>query len=180
LIPIVALSIAPLAEMSLARLTVLKPPSSAAGTPPRAYKNIKHIATAVLLLGLFASLWNIRAQMKSVDYRLEVQMWQQIAETTRGYNLAGLTQDYGSRLAYWGWRSITPWPTYGDLNYHEDLRGAQMDFEKQFEELALKKDLFLVTDFDELNRQPFLEAKLAGYPVFAQGDGYIIYDLIEE
>jgi hypothetical protein len=52
-----------------------------------------------------------------------------------------------------------------------------MDFEKQFEELALKKDLFLVTDFDELDRQPFLKDKLAEYPVFAHGDGYIIYDL---
>jgi hypothetical protein len=163
LIPIVALSIAPLAEMILVRLT-----------------NAKLITTVVLCLGLFASLWNIRAQMKSVDHRPQVGMWQQIAETTRDYNLAGLTQDYGSRLAYWGWRSITPWPTYGDLNYHDDLRGAQTDFEKQFEELALKKDLFLVTDFDELDRQPFLKDKLAGYPIFAQGDGYIIYDLIEE
>jgi hypothetical protein len=162
LIPIVALSIAPLAEMILARLT-----------------NAKFIVTIILSLGLFASLWNTRAQMKSVDHRPQVQLWQQIAETTRGYNLAGLTEDYGSRLAYWGWRTITPWPTFGDLNYHEDLRGAQTDFEKQFEELALKKDLFLVTDFDELERQPFLQAKLAQYTVFAQGDGYIIYDLVE-
>jgi hypothetical protein len=37
--------------------------------------------------------------------------------------------------------------------------------------------LFVVTDFDELERQPLLKGKLSGYPIFAEGDGYIIYDL---
>jgi hypothetical protein len=36
---------------------------------------------------------------------------------------------------------------------------------------------FLVTDFDELNRQPELKQRLARFSVFAQGDGYVIYDL---
>ena len=40
--------------------------------------------------------------------------------------------------------------------------------------------MFLVTDFDELERQPFLQVKLIEYPIFAQGDGYIIYDLREK
>jgi hypothetical protein len=72
--------------------------------------------------------------------------------------------------------NLTAWPTYGDLIYHEDLRGAQLDFEKKFEEIS-KKDIFLVTDFDEWERQPFLKEKLSTYPIFAQGEGYIIFDL---
>jgi hypothetical protein len=162
LIPIAALSIAPLVDIIFRR-----------------FINSKLIVTFILFLGLFASLWNVRSTLKSVDYRPEAQMWREIAETTKGYNLAGLTQDYGSRLAYWGWLPITSWPTFGDLNYHHDLRGAQSDFEEQFEELALKKDLFIVTDFEELNRQPFLKEKLAHFPVFGQGEKYIIYDLGE-
>lgn len=46
--------------------------------------------------------------------------------------------------------------------------------------LVAKKDLFIVTDFTELNLQPFLKEKLKTYPVFAEGDGYIIYNLMED
>jgi hypothetical protein len=104
-------------------------------------------------------------------------MWQEISQQTRGYKLAGLTQDYGTRLVYWGWLAVTSWPTVGDLNYHHDLRGAQIDFEKQFNELALKKELFIVTDFEELNKQPLLKERLLEYKIFMAGDGYVIYDL---
>jgi hypothetical protein len=134
-------------------------------------------AVSLLLFGLFTSLWNTRAKMKSIDYRPEAQMWAEISEKIGDKNAAGLTQDYGSRLSYWGWKNLTSWPTYGDLIYHDDLRGAQRDFEQQFETLALKKELFLVTDFDDLNRQPFLKEKLSGYPIFDEGDGYVIFDL---
>jgi len=166
LIPIVALSLAPLADLFFAQLTKLT-----------ATRFAQTVAVCLLLLGLFASLWNIRAEMKSVDYRPDAKMWAEISEKIGDKNAAGLTQDYGSRLAYWGWKGITSWPTYGDLFYHDDLRGAKSDFEQQFTALALNKELFLVTDFDELKRQPLLKEKLSGYSVFAAGDGYIIYNL---
>jgi hypothetical protein len=164
LIPIVALSLAPLTDRFFAQLaSMLKPPSAAA-------------VIAILLFGLFTSIWNTRTEMKSTDYRPEAQMWAEISEKVADNRLAGLTQDYGSRLAYWGWKNLTAWPTSGDLIYHEDLRGAQLDFENKFEEIS-KKDLFLVTDFDELDRQPFLKEKLSAFQIFAQGDSYIIFDL---
>jgi len=163
LIPIVALSLAPLADHVFGYFTLSKVS--------------KALVTLVLLFGLFASLWNTRAQMKSVDYRPEAQMWLDVSEKIGDHSVAGLTQDYGERLEYWGWKNIAAWPTTSDLNYHDDLRGAQRDFEKQFEELALQKELFLVTDFKELDLQPLLQEKLAGYSVFSQGNGYVIYDL---
>jgi 4-amino-4-deoxy-L-arabinose transferase-like glycosyltransferase len=166
LIPIVAVSIAPLADLFFAQLAKL--------TTDRLFR---FSALGLLSFGIFASLWSIRADMKSVDYRPEVRVWQEIGQKADGYNLAGLTQDYGSRLAYWGWLFVTPWPTLGDVNYHSDLRGAQGDFEEQFNDLALKKDLFIVTDFEELYRQPFLKEKLSQFPIFAQGNGYIIYEI---
>jgi hypothetical protein len=166
LIPIVALSLAPVADAFFAQLTELT-----------ATRFARLAAIGILLLGLFASLWNTRAEMKRIDYRPEAQMWAEISEKIGDKNAAGLTQDYGSRLAYWGWKNLTSWSTYGDLIYHDDLRGAQNNFEQQFESIASKKELFLVTDFDELNRQPSLKEKLSGYPIFAEGDGYIIFDL---
>jgi hypothetical protein len=166
LIPIVALSLAPLADIFFAKLTSLT-----------ATRSARIAAISILLLGLFASLWNIRSEMKRIDYRPEAQVWVEISQKIGDKNTAGLTQDYGSRLAYWGWKSITSWSTYGDLIYHDDLRGAQRDFEQQFESIASKKELFLVTDFNELARQPSLKQKLSGYPIFDEGDDYVIFDL---
>ena len=166
LIPIVALSLAPVADAFFAQLTKLT-----------TTKFARVAVFCILLFGFFASLSNIRAEMKRIDYRPEAQMWAEISEKIGDKNTAGLTQDYGSRLAYWGWKNLTSWPTYGDLLYHNDLRGAQNDFEQQFESIASKKELFLVTDFDELDRQPLLKEKLETYSIFAEGDGYTIFDL---
>jgi hypothetical protein len=167
LIPIVALSLAPLADSLLTRL------AEAASE-----RWLRTAAYLILLFGLGISLWERRAEFKSVDYRPEVQMWTEVSETIGDANLVALTQDYGSRLAYWGWKGAVIWPTSGDLAYHVGLLGAEDDFEKQFEEITAKKDLFLVTDFDELERQPFLDEKLRStYPVFAEGDGYVVYAL---
>lgn len=164
LIPIVALSLAPLADFLFSKLTHFS-----------VTRFLRISAYCILLFGLFASIWNTRNQIIAVDYRPEAVMWAEISNKVEGYNVAGLTQDYGSRLAYWGWRNITSWPTYGDLLYRGELRGGKYEFEEQFEGVVQKKDLFIVTDFNELNRQPLLKAKLQEYPVFAEDDGYIIY-----
>jgi hypothetical protein len=131
----------------------------------------------LLFFGLFTSIWNIRATLNAVDYRPEAAMWAEISDKLGDSKTAGLTQDYGSRLAYWGWKNITSWPTHGDLIYHDDLRGDKRDFENQFENILRTKELFLVTDFNDLALQPSLQEKLASYPIFAEGDGYVIYNL---
>jgi 4-amino-4-deoxy-L-arabinose transferase-like glycosyltransferase len=167
LIPILALSIAPLADFLFSKLAVLTQT-----------KFLRLSSLLFLLIGITSSLWNTRNTLNAVDYRPEAVMWSEISAQTDGYNMAGLTQDYGARMAYWGWRIITPWPTSGDLLYG-DTRGPGRDFESFFEETILKKDLFLVTDLDDLNRQPFLKEKLESYPLFAEGDGYVIYNLMK-
>ncbi|MCC7119403.1 MAG: glycosyltransferase family 39 protein [Anaerolineales bacterium] len=163
LIPIAALTLAPLGSWFFAQLEKLAAP--------------RPLIYAFLLLGLGAQAWSLRSAMKAVDDRPQAQMWQEIGSLTQGANLIGLTQDYGASLAYWGWSASSAWPTFGDLNYHQGLRGAPDDFENQFAEMTSKKALFIVTDFAEFKRQPLLENELARYPVFAQGDGYLIYNL---
>lgn len=167
LIPIVALSIAALAEFLFAKLAQLT-----------STKFLRLSSFLFLLLGLLASTWNVRNQLNAVDYRPQAEMWAEIRTITDGYNLAGLTQDYGARLAYWGWQNISSWPTSGDLRYSTE-RGGRQDLEEQFNEIAVKKDLFVVTDFDDLNRQTYLKEKLNTYPIFAEGDGYVIYNLMK-
>ncbi|MCL4268282.1 MAG: glycosyltransferase family 39 protein [Anaerolineales bacterium] len=168
LIPIAALSLAPLAEFFFAKLAELT-----------STKLLRFSAFLFLGFGLIAVIWNTRNQLNAVDYRPEAAMWAEISHVTDGYNLAGLTQDYGARVAYFGWRTITSWPAYGDLLYSTE-RGGSRDLEEQFAEITAKKDLFLVTDFNDLARQPLLKAKLESYPIFADGDGYVVYNLMQD
>ena len=168
LIPILALSIAPLADSLLSKLAQLTQT-----------KLLRFSSFLFLLIGLIASLWNTRNQLNAVDYRPQVAMWAEIHSLTADYNLGGLTQDYGARMAYWGWQNLTSWPSYGDLLYGRERGSAEKDFEEQWNELMPKKELFLVTDFKDLDLQPFLKAKLSTYPIFAEGEGYIIYDLMK-
>jgi 4-amino-4-deoxy-L-arabinose transferase-like glycosyltransferase len=167
LISIVALSIAPLSSFLLSKL------SEITNT-----KFLRLSSFLFLLFGLLATTWNTRNILNATDYRPEANMWQEIAQITDGYNVAGLTQDYGSRMAYFGWQSITSMPSYGDILYSTQ-RGSKADFEERFNGVISKKDLFLVTDFNDLNLQPFLKEILETYPIFAEGDGYIIYNLMK-
>jgi hypothetical protein len=116
--------------------------------------------------------------MKAVDYRPEAAMWAQIAEHIgEGTSAIALTQNYGARLEYWGLRGSDDWPFMGDAGY-ANARGDVLSFDEFFNRRALKMTYFLVTDFDELNRQPQLKERLFSfYPVIFEGDGYLIFDL---
>jgi hypothetical protein len=116
--------------------------------------------------------------MKAVDYRPEAAMWAEIgAQFDEKARIVALTQDYGSRLEYWGWRESANWPYLGDAGF-ANIRGGTFTFEDLFNRYSSKMSYFLVTDFDEFNRQPELKERLFSfYPVSAQGDGYLIFDL---
>jgi len=168
LLPLAALSLSPLVAWGLARLA-----ESTSGS-----RWMRGLSVAVLALGLVSVLWDVRSTLKSVDYRPDAVMWESIAQILGpDARAVALTQDYGMRLAFWGWLDTAQWPLAGDLSYHEDLRGAQADFDERFKNLASKRDFFLVTLPDELNAQPMLKERLATYPILTEGDGYVIYDL---
>lgn len=165
LVPIAALALTPLADALLAR------------SVERIGNSLhKLLAASILTLCLLAALWTSRAALKSVDYRPQAAFWNQIGETVRGHRVVALTQEYGLPLAYWGWTGAANWPDSSDIEYHA-LRGGNASFEKSFERLTKNKDLFLVTDLADLKRQPDLQARLSLFSIFAEGDGYIIYDL---
>ena len=165
-IPIVAVSLAPIVDWVLSQL---------AGLTSKQW--MRFAAFIILSYGVFATAWDIRNQMKSVDYRPQATMWAQIGDTFgHGGGVVALTQDYGSRLAYWGWQDAGIWPNSGDIDY-QGVRGGSFDFNKTFNELTKDQFFFLITDFAELNRQPQLKEKLVNFAVYAQGNGYVIYDL---
>jgi hypothetical protein len=166
LIPIVALSLSPIGSWFFAYLTE--------ATVQRVQRAAVYI---ILLLGILMSVWNTRNQMKAVDYRPDAAMWAKIGELVNGERVVALTQDYGSRLEYWGWQTADTWPSLGEMA-HSVVRGGTIKaFDVMFDKYTGKRDLFLITDFDEFKAQTQLRDKLSSYPVFAEGDGYIIYSL---
>jgi hypothetical protein len=131
----------------------------------------------ILLYGLFSVVWSVRNQMKAIDYRPEAAMWAEIGEQLAYEPTAmALTQDYGSRLQYFGWTSAGIWPTVDD-QLHNQLRTGKGAFDGRFTSWVRNKSYFLVTDFAELKKQPELKTYLLTYPVYAEGEGYIIYQL---
>ncbi len=166
LIPIAALSLTPLGEAILDRL---------ADCASRSRLN-RLLVASLLTLSLLAGLWTIRSTLKSTDYRPQADFWRQVGDLVRGRRVVALTQDYGLPLIYWGWAYATNWPDSTD-QAHSAVRGQGKTFDELFERLASNKELFLVTDLADLARQPKLQERLAGYAVFAQGPGFVIYDL---
>jgi hypothetical protein len=166
LIPIAALTLTPLADAIVGRI------ANPTYNPAR-----RLLIASLLTLGLLAVLWTSRVALKSVDYRPDAAYWTHIAETIRNHRVVALTQDYGSRLVYWGWTSAANWPDSSDIEYHSDLRGGDQTFDKRFAKLTEGRDLFLITDLTDLALQPDLQSRLSHFAIFAEGDGYIIYDL---
>jgi hypothetical protein len=163
LIPIVAVSLAPLGAWFFARL---------AEATVQGWQ--RSVVAIILAMGILMVVWNVRGQMKTVDYRKDAAMWTQIGQIVQDRSVIGLVEDYGSALEYYGYRTIPTWPYTGDTKY---LLGGELPTQELFKDFSSKKDLFLITDFDELNHQPALKEILKEYPVLASEDGFTIYDL---
>lgn len=170
LIPITALSLAPLGSAVIARLKNLNP-----GWLARTF------ITVVFIGGLGANLWNIRQLLHKEDHRSEAAMLEHIGEVL-GPNISAiaLTSDYGYPLFFYAWISTRYWPHAGDA-YIRELAGLPAsEFTAQFEQLIAGREYFVITDLAELEAQQELKQHLSShFPVLDSGDGYMIYDLRE-
>jgi hypothetical protein len=166
LVPILALSLAPVAQLIFERVF----------QQPRFWQ---FFFAGILLIGIAYPSWISIYNQRLEDNRHEPAYWQEMASylPTDGKILA-LTQDYGYRLMYYGWRKVILWPTVGDQTL-SDLRGNGKNFAGFFSKRSEGKNYFLVTAFNQFDRQPELKQYLNDtYPVLAEGDGYLIYDLV--
>ena len=134
---------------------------------------------AALLAGLGMNLWNIRDVFHKTSYAGQDLYWAHLGELIQhDARTVALTQDYGYRLAYWGWTTPVYWPYVGDQNLRQLAGQSLPEFERQFEQFVRGNDFFLVSDLAELDRQPQLKETLSlRYTLSAQGPTYLIYDL---
>jgi hypothetical protein len=166
-VPAVALALSPLAGHILSRTTL----------QPGIWKLFLLIS---LLLSLAYPAWIAYSGLKGVDSRPDAIAWQRIGKAlpTDG-NIVALTEDYGTRVLYYGMRLVEIWPLSLDLAMQEQ---RDPDFQNEFIDLYAQKttgkDYFLVTAFSELENHPKLKQRLyEGYQVLSEGDGYILFDL---
>jgi hypothetical protein len=129
-------------------------------------------------MGMGFEMWNVRVELVRDDYRSEPRFWADLGEKLgRSSSVIGLTQDYGNRLAYWGWKITEQWPTTGDQNLRE-LAGKAKTFDEIFADRVEGKEYFVITNFKQFDSQPELKDKLFNtYSVLEQGPDYIIFDL---
>jgi hypothetical protein len=168
-IPILAVSLAPLAAESLGILKQKLRISSDPGAEPRS-RFLQFIVLILVLVTISLVSVDQYINQRTNDYRPQAAFWAEVGNAI-GHQpgVVALTTDYGYPLEYYGWQNADPWPLAPDIQ----------NFDDTFTHLAGKKSYFLITDFDEYGRQPELQKRLTGsYPVLTQGKGYIVFDLL--
>lgn len=169
-VPVAALSLAPLGKLLLDALK----------TKPAFWRLI---AAAALLVGAAYPVWITYTGLIGVDYAGEAAAWSKMGqELPAEGQIVALTHDYGVRLGYYGWRFVHLWPgseEFNMLSMRASSSGEEAaDFETLFQAETHNMDYFLVTRFDQLEAQPLLKERLyTQYPIIAQGNGYILFDL---
>ena len=177
LLPIVALSLAPLAAIVVERFRRLPSPVRAAG--------------AVLGVGALAGyIWAAHSTLRDPENERRAALYERVGDEARHTTRAlFLDHDYGLPVQYHGWLAGRYWPSAADLR-EEGLRGVRQispgerlatrnpDYAPNIAEWGVRPDAFIVTDLEELDGQPALKRFLDGrFPVVAKTGEYVIYDL---
>ena len=167
LIPIVGISLAPGVRALLDRFHERN-----AGAAARL------AMVAIVLVGIAVPSWYTRDVIVKADYRSEPAFWAEVGDKLGHIpQVIGLTQDYGYRLAYWGWQGTTNWLSSADLGVRY-MAGQDVDILKNFQEDTAGRKYFVVTMLGELDKQPQVKNLLyQNYPIYAQTDEYVIFDL---
>lgn len=165
LTPLLALSLAPVAALLFSK----------AAQQPRHWQWV--LAGALLLAALYPA-WVTRSDLFAEDHREEQVYWQEIAQALpEDGKITALIQDYGFRLMYFGLEKVNLWPVTGEQELSA-LRGSEKSFDTLFANKTEGSRYFLVTAMGQYNQQPELRSMLENnFPLIAQGDGYLIFDL---
>jgi hypothetical protein len=137
------------------------------------------VVGALLFSWMAYNFWDVRTTLDDASYHNEPEFYADMGEKLWDYSVVSITPDYGYRLLYWGWKGTINWMSVGDFNMRE-LAGMEIDKADLFAEAVAGRELFLVTSFSELDRQPDVKEILySTYPIYDQGEDYLIFDLRE-
>jgi Dolichyl-phosphate-mannose-protein mannosyltransferase len=168
LIPAIALSLAPLAGLVFNSV--------------KEHDRLANWAVVgVLIFSIFYSGWMARSILLGKNYRSEAIGWQEMGQALpKEGEMMGITHEEGYRIAYYGWRHVTPWPFDAEAEASLGTINPLEQFTSLFKEATGGQDYFIVTLFNQFDSQPLLKAYLYDhYPIYAQGSGYLIFDLTQ-
>lgn len=171
LIPISAISLAPAVETIATKIKA------------RLFNRLNVIAArvffgGVLIIAMAIQIWNARVDLARNNYRGEAQRWAEIgAMLTEPGPVLTVAEDYGYRLAYWGWKDVEAWLDTGDLTMRA-LDGRAIDLDQKFSEKAAGKRYLVITQMNKLDKQPEIKATIFNtYPVLTSNEDLTIVDL---
>lgn len=166
LVPILALSLASLAQIFFEKLSTL----------PR-FSQL--VVLGIALLGIAFSAWQTGGEIMASDMRQETIAWKRMGEVLpKDGGIVALTQDYGARLRYYGNREVILWPYSWDFELTLRRGGNVGSFQEIFSQYTAGAKYFMVSYFGELEAQGELKDTLNNnYPLVQRGDGYILFDL---
>jgi hypothetical protein len=132
----------------------------------------------IAIAGITFLGWKSILPQYSENHRNEPAYWQEISsQLPDDGKIIALTQDYGYRLMYYGWKKVQLWPTRGEKKLM-GMRNSDKKLDSYFEKKTDGISYFLITSFNQFNDQPELKKYLYDhYPILAEGHGYIIFDL---
>ena len=144
-------------------------------------KNIQNAVLAGLItIGIAFSAYEVVGIYNQRDSHAEPGYWVSVGEQIPADGeTIGLIQHYGHLLMYYGWRDVALWPDTAE-QYLAELRGSTEDlkFSDVFDKRTEGMDFFLVSHFGQFERQPELSEYLyENYAIYAEGPGYLIFDL---
>lgn len=167
-IPIVALSLAPIAQIICERAASL-----------RNLPIIRIVAGLGLAMTVLLQIWTVRVELIRNNYRPDAEYFAMIGSLT-GHTLepvASLSQDYGGRLAYWGWQSNQAWYDESQL-FLRQAAGREIQLSTRFGEFIEGKRFFIITHLARFENDTALKEYLYNnFPIHAEGKGFIIFDL---
>jgi hypothetical protein len=160
LVPVIALSVAPLAGRVWSRVT---------SAPV-----IVRCSAALVALGIAAvGAWKVESNLESPDYRRQASTYERVgALVDHTDDAVHVDRSFDTPLLYYAWISSAPlyYPGGGELE--------QSDLEARIGEVAEASGaphFLIVTATEELTRQPALRALVQRLTVVAQAPDYAIY-----
>jgi 4-amino-4-deoxy-L-arabinose transferase-like glycosyltransferase len=169
LVAIVAISLGPISALLLGKLSM--------------QGRLWHaLFLGIALLAVGFTVFLSRKDVVAVDYHEKAVQMQELGTQLPKGRIIGLVEDYGSSLSYYSWRYIAFYPYTWDhdmsaiAGHAFDENASNLDY---FNTQVRGYQYFLVTMFDQLDAQPYLKKILYDrYPIYKQGSGYVIFDLM--
>jgi len=132
---------------------------------------------AVVILGVGLGYYTYHRK----DFRHEPGYYQKVANyVSPDDKIIALSQDYGFRLAYYGWINLYNWSNLERLLPPGEKITEQNPYSDRFESVMNDYDYFIITRMKTFREDPDLRKELTEhYPVLVEGGGFLIFDLQE-